>query len=136
VRIPAQGRTIIVLTNQHRFFPMLAERLADLTLPEPPVEALAEDRPSVAANLKGLFNALAAGADNKAFVAKGSDPGEPLRSGFGKAMIDAVGPVGDAKLIRVEPDGSRVYHLEFQRKHWDWSVKADADGRIMDMQPS
>jgi CubicO group peptidase (beta-lactamase class C family) len=135
LRIPSQGRTIIVLTNQQMFFPVLAERIADLTIPEPPLTGIADDRPAVAANLRGLFDALAVGGDDQRFAAEGSNPGEPLRSGFGKALIQAVGPLKSVTLVRIEDDGTRVYRLAFQRKQWDWIVKVDSTGRIADMQP-
>jgi CubicO group peptidase (beta-lactamase class C family) len=136
LRIPSQGRTIIVLTNQQNFYPVLAERIADLTIPAPPLPAVADTQPAIAANLKGLFGAVAEGRDGAAFVAAGKDPGAPLRNGFGKALVEAVGPLGRAALVRIEADGSRIYRLEFQRKQWDWAVKADADGRIADMHPA
>jgi CubicO group peptidase (beta-lactamase class C family) len=136
LRIPSQGRTIIVLTNQQMFFPVLAERIADLTIPEPPLTGIADDRPAVAANLRGLFDALAVGGDDQRFAAEGSNPGEPLRSGFGKALIQAVGPLKSVTLVRIEDDGTRVYRLAFQRKQWDWLVKVDSTDRIADMRPA
>jgi CubicO group peptidase (beta-lactamase class C family) len=136
LRIPGQGRTIIVLTNQQVFYPMLAERLADLTLPELPPGKVEDDRPIVAANLTSLFGAVAAEKDHRPFVAAGKDPTEPLRSGFGKALIEAIGPLRSLSLVRVEPDGSRVFRLQFQRKQFDWIVKADAAGRISDLRPA
>jgi CubicO group peptidase (beta-lactamase class C family) len=136
LRIPSQGRTIIVLTNQHTFFPMLAERIADLTIPEPPLKGIADDRPAVAANLRALFDALAAGRDDQRFAAEGSSPGEPLRRGIGKALIEAIGPLKSVTLVRIEHDGARVYRLAFQRKQWDWIVKVDSTGRIADMRPA
>jgi hypothetical protein len=125
-----------VLTTQQMFFPVLAERIADLTIPEPPLTGIADDRPAVAANLRGLFDALAVGGDDQRFAAEGSNPGEPLRSGFGKALIQAVGPLESVTLVRIEDDGTRVYRLAFQRKQWDWFVKVDSTGRIADMRPA
>lgn len=136
LRIPSRGRTIIVLTNQQVFYPMLAERLADLTLPDLPPGKVRDDRPIVAANLTKLFEAVASGKDHRPFVAAGKDPAEPLRSGFGKALIEAIGPLRKLSLVRVEPDGSRIFRLQFQRKQFDWVVKADADGRVSDLRPA
>ena len=135
LRIPSQGRTIIVLTNQQMFFPVLAERIADLTIPALPLTGIADDRPAVAANLRGLFDALAVRGDDRRFAAEGHNPGEPLRSGFGKALLEAVGPLERAILVRIESDGARVYRLVFQRKQWDWIVKVDSTDRIADMRP-
>jgi CubicO group peptidase (beta-lactamase class C family) len=135
IRIPSRQRTIIVLTNQQMFYPMLAERIADLALPQPPIPPIADDRPEVARNLRGLFAQLAAGADGKAFVAAGSDPGAPLRSGFGRALLTAVGALRDARLAKVGPDSGRVYRLAFERKQMDWRVEADEAGRIRTMRP-
>ena len=136
LRIPSKGRTIIVLTNQQVFFPVLAERLADLTLPDLPPGTVKDDRPIVAANLKRLFEAVVAGKDDRPFVATGKDPAEPLRSGFGKALIEAIGPLRSLSLVRIEHDGARVFRLQFQRKQFDWLVRADDNGRISDLRPA
>jgi hypothetical protein len=136
LRIPSQGRTIIVLTNQHMFYPVLAERIADLTIPELSLTGITDDRPAVAINLRGLFDALAVEGDDRRYAAEGSNPGEPLRSGFGKALIEAVGSLESVTLVRIESDGARVYRLAFQRKQWDWIVKVDSTDRIADMRPA
>jgi len=136
LRIPSTGRTIVVLTNQHNFYPMLAERIADQGLPLPALNPPADDRPAIAANLRALFAAVSSGGNDSPFIAPGSHPGEPLKSGFGKAALEAVGPLSDIALVRVERDGTRVYRLKFQRKIWDWSVKADAADKIADMRPA
>jgi CubicO group peptidase (beta-lactamase class C family) len=136
LRIPSTGRTIVVLTNQQNFYPMLAERIADQNLRVPPLNSPTDDRPAVAANLRGLFAAVSSGASDAAFVATGSHPGDPLKSGFGKAALEAVGPLSDIDLVRVEADGTRIYRLKFKRKLWDWSVKADAKDKISDMRPA
>ena len=136
LRLPSQHRTIIVLTNQQNFYPVLAERIADLTIPEPPLQSIADDQPVISSNLVGLFRSVSSGGDDTTFVSPGSKPAEPLRSGFGRALIGAVGSLQKAALVRVEPDGWRVYRLRFQRKQWDWAVKADSTGRISDMHPA
>ena len=136
LRIPSQGRTIVVLTNQHMFYPVLAERIADLTIPELSLTGITDDRPAVAINLRGLFDALAVEGDDRRYAAEGSNPGEPLRSGFGKALIEAVGSLESVTLVRIESDGARVYRLAFQRKQWDWIVKVDSTDRIADMRPA
>jgi len=136
LRIPSQGRTIIVLTNQHNFFPMLAERIADLTIPPLPAPTVKDDRPAIGHNLDSLFRAVAAGAPTAAFTAPGSDPAAPLASGFGKAAVDAVGPLKGSAFVGPEPGGKRRYRLTFARKQWDWLVQADEQGRISDMEPA
>jgi CubicO group peptidase (beta-lactamase class C family) len=136
LRIPSQRRTIIVLTNQQNFYPVLAERIADLTIRVPPLPGGADEKPAIAANLLGLWKALGSGGDDKPFVAKGGDPGAPLRTGFGKALVEAVGPLKRAVLVHAGPDGERIYRLQFERKQWDWAVKADDAGLIADMHPA
>jgi CubicO group peptidase (beta-lactamase class C family) len=136
LRIPSQGRTIIVLTNEHVFYPVLAERIADLTIKLPPLAGVRDDKPAVAANLTGLWKAVTSSSDDKAFVAAGRNPAEPLRNGFGKALVEAVGPLQSIAFVRTESGGDRVYRLTFQRKVWDWLVKADQDGRIIEMKPA
>lgn len=136
VRIPSQGRTIVVLTNQHVFFPMLAERIADQTIKPPPAIGIADDKSAIARNLKGLWDALVAGKSVAAFISPGSNPAEPLSNGFGKALVMAVGPLQGCVLVGVEPDGRRTYRLQFERKTWDWRVKTDDAGLIVDLDPA
>ena len=66
LRIPSQHRTIIVLTNQQNFYPVLAERIADLTIPEQPLKGIADDQPSISSNLLGLFSSVSSGAEDVA----------------------------------------------------------------------
>jgi CubicO group peptidase (beta-lactamase class C family) len=136
LRIPSQERTIIVLTNQHNFYPLLAERIADLTLPEPRLEAVVDGRPEVATNLRRLIAAAAAGEPTGPYQAAGSDPGAPLREGFGKALLDGVGSIRSLALVKAEPDGSRVYRVRFERKVMDWRVSADEAGKIRSLRPA
>jgi CubicO group peptidase (beta-lactamase class C family) len=136
IRIPSQRRTIIVLTNQRTFYPVLAERIADLTIPQLPFPSVADDHPAISRNLMGLFRSATSGSADADFVSPGSKPAEPLRSGIGRALIEAIGPLRKVGLVRVEPDGWRIYRLRFERKQWDWAVKADASGKISDMHPA
>lgn len=136
LRIPSQKRTIIALTNQHNFYPLLAERLADITVPPKLPAAVADAMPSIARNIQGLFSSVAGKQPATSFISAGKNPDAPLRSEFGLALLRGVGALEEVALVSVRPDGSRVYRLKFQRKHWDWSVKADADGLIEDLRPS
>ena len=136
LRIPSQKRTIIVLTNQQIFYPLLGERIADLTLAEPAWPAIVDERPQVAANLRGMFAAAAAGRPTAPFQAAGSDPGAPLREGFGKALVEGVGAVREVALVEVDRDGSRTYRIRFERKVMDWRVGADDGGRIRSLRPA
>lgn len=134
IRIGPQHRTIIVLTNEHLFYPMLAERIAELDLPDKR-SAIRDDRPAAANNFKALWNAVANGSKGSEYVAAGADPAEPLRDGFGKALVEAVGPAKKVELLEVQPDGQRRYRVQFERKFWDWLVKVDPQDRIVDFNP-
>lgn len=136
LHIPSVGRTIVVLTNQRTFYPVLAEQIADLSLPEPATATLADDRPEVARNVLGLFTAIPAGADTGPYVAGERKPDEMLRSGFGRALVDAVGPIRHAGLVRVDPNGARTYRLRFARKVMDFTFEHDGQGRITDLRPA
>ena len=44
--VPSEGLTVIALTNQRRFYPLLSHAIADLTLPPAPaVPPIHDDRP-------------------------------------------------------------------------------------------
>lgn len=126
----------MVLTNQHFFYPVLAERIADLSLPEQPLTPIADSRPEVSRNAQSLFNAISQGRDTASFVAGPNKPDEMLRAGFGRALVDAIGTVREASLVRVEPDGRRTYRTRFERKLMDWTFETDGQGRITNLRPA
>lgn len=136
VRITKNRRTIIVLTNEHIFYPMLAQRIADLTLPLPPPPSVVDERPAVASNFLAMWNALASGQPTLPFTVSQGDPAAPLRDGFGKALVVAVGRAHAANLMSVQADGRRIYRIKFDRQVSEWVVQADAAGRIADFSPA
>ncbi|WP_163362782.1 hypothetical protein, partial [Escherichia coli] len=58
----AEGLTVIVLTNQQRYYPLLARRVADFYLPPaPPPVVLADAEPALTALMRTALAEAAAG---------------------------------------------------------------------------
>ncbi|HEX6375716.1 MAG TPA: serine hydrolase domain-containing protein [Allosphingosinicella sp.] len=135
LRVDSRGLTIIVLTNQRIFYPLLAERIADLYLPEPALPAIADKRPRLTAALAALFADAAAGRSDPSRGPSGADPAAPLLSDFGQALLTGVGPVERVELV-AEQDGERTYRVVFERKTMMWKVAADGEDRIVALRPA
>lgn len=134
LRIPSRGLSIVVLTNQQNFYPLLAERIADLYLPEPATQAARDRSPA----LTGRFRAALETID-PATEAKGSDALAPLRSPFGQAYLVGVGPIQSLAFLaeRKLGDGlERRYLVRFKRKTVEFTAVTDRDGLLRSLHPS
>jgi CubicO group peptidase (beta-lactamase class C family) len=134
LRIPSRGLSVIVLTNQQIFYPLLAERIADLYLPEPSFQVIADRQPT----LTGRFR-LALETLDPATEAEGSNALEPLRSSFGQAYLTGVGPVKSVRLLSERNAGDeivRVYLVEFARKSDQFLAITDRAGFLRTIRPN
>lgn len=135
LRVESRGLTIVVLTNQRIFYPLLAERIADLYLPEPAVAAIADKRPRLTESLAALFADAARGRSDPSRGPAGADPAAPLLSEFGQALLTGVGPLTRIDLV-AEQGADRTYRIVFARKTMMWKVVADDEDRIIALRPA
>jgi CubicO group peptidase (beta-lactamase class C family) len=138
--VPAQNLTVIVLTNQRRFYPLLAQSIADLSLPEGPVlTAVVDAQPALTADLRALFERAAAGEAPAAMFSEGEGAGAlGFYRDFGQAMLIAVGPVREMALLSDASDGEgrrRLYRVVFERRTLLFVVRTDAQGRFNEVRP-
>lgn len=140
VRAEDRHLTIIVLTNQQRFYPLLAEGVADFYLPPAPAVApIADAAPELTARIRTvLANAAAGRIDPLHFGEQGKRDIVPFLSDFGQVLLETVGPVTAIDLIEDTGTGaarSRRYAIRFRDKQMFWQVRSDAEGRLDDLHP-
>lgn len=139
--IPSRGLTVIALTNQRRFYPLLSHVIADLTLPPAPVApVIADSRPDLTVALRRMLAAAANGVvDPTVFTDQARDGAAAFYKDFGQAMLTAVGPIEGMDLLseRALDDGltRRLYRVRFQRRTIDFVVRADGAGRFAEIRP-
>lgn len=140
LRIDDRKLTVIVLTNQQRLLPLLAEGIVDFHLPAPPAPVgIADPQPALTATMRAAFAGAAAGkVDQARFGEGGRQRSLPFLTDFGAVLLGAVGPVERVTLLEDATAGAgreRRYAIQFERKLMYWRLVTDAQGRIEDMHP-
>lgn len=139
--VPSRGLTIVALTNQRRFFPLLSQSIADLELPAPkPRATVADKNPQLTALVrKSLADATASKLDLKTFDAEKAKDSVGFLSDFGQALLVAVGPIQSLDLLSDQKaeDGivRRSYRIRFERREMVWVVRSLPDGRLIELRP-
>jgi len=138
--IPSRRLIVVALTNQRRFYPLLAQSVADLRLPPVPEPTpIADTRPELTGALRTFLTDAAAGrVDPALFTERGQRGAVPFYRDFGQAMLITVGPIREIALLseRVENgDARRLYRIAFERRTIDFIVWADPEGRFGAIQP-
>lgn len=137
----AEGLTVIALTNQQRFYPLLAQGIADFYLPPAPAPRPVPDRkPELTAQMQAALTEATAGKlDRKRYAAAAMEGLVPFLEDFGQALLVALGPVQQVTLIEDKPgrdEHARRYAIRFANKQMIWAFAVDARGRITDLHPS
>lgn len=141
LRAEREGLTVIALTNQQRFFPMLAEGVADFFLPPAPaLEPIADRAPELTALMQSALAEAAKGGklDRARYGPSGLQNIVPFLEDFGQALLAAVGPVQRVALLSDKgEEGRRLrrYAIDFERKRMFWLFAVDAAGKIEDLHP-
>jgi CubicO group peptidase (beta-lactamase class C family) len=140
---PERRLGIAVLTNQGTVFPVLAELVADLYLPE---DAQAKDpevadaNPALTARLLALVTNLGDGAIREEDYSEGARAKVvPALRAFGIALMTEVGPPTSFRLIgrRTVDGGTEYTYRALSGRHpMKWRFVVDDKGRITDLEPS
>ncbi|MCH7860135.1 serine hydrolase domain-containing protein [Sphingomonas sp. NPDC092331] len=135
-----EGLTVIVLTNQQRYYPLLARRVADFYLPAPPPPAtLPDGAPAFTALMRAALAEAAAGKlDRGRYAASAMQGPVPFLEDFGQALLAALGPIEQVRLIEDVPgkdEHVRRYAITFQNQAMIWRFAVDAAGKITDLHP-
>jgi len=139
--VPSERLTVIALTNQRRFYPLLAHAIADLKLPAGAEAApIADTRPELTAALRKALEAAADGKiDSAAYSEAGQRGAVPFYQDFGQAMLLAVGAIRDVALMdeRAASNGElrRRYQVTFERRSIAFVVHTDAAGLLSEIRP-
>lgn len=140
VRSEDRKLTIIVLTNQHRFHPLLAESVADVYLPAGPRAKVVRDRqPALTATVtKILTSAATDKVDPALFTEAGAKEMLPFLGEMRGTLLTAVGPLKSAELIEDGiKDGKvwRKYRIAFESRELFWRLTAEKDGKVVELIP-
>lgn len=140
LRVDARKLTIIALTNQQRYYPLLAEAVADLYLPPAAAtKALRDRNPALTATMRSvLADAAAAKVDRTRFGGADAESTIGFLGDFGAALLAALGPIRRVDLIADGGDGDRIrrtYRIGFEERPMDWRLVARQDGRIEALHP-
>lgn len=138
--VPARRLTIVALGNQRRFFPLLAQTIADTRWPEPQrAKSIKDRRPGLTQKVRLTLMSLQKGApEDGDFNSTGAGDKDFL-GGFGQALLTAVGPVESVELLFDEQTGSqvrRMYRIGFKAREMIWLAQTDASGRYSALHPA
>lgn len=133
---------IAVLTNQGALFPILAELVADLYLPE---DARSDDprpvdsEPQVTARLRTLLTGMAAGTIREDdYSTQARQQLVPMLREFGVPLLRQLDPLSSLRLIGRKQQDDRteyLYRAFFGRHPMKWRFVLDKEGRIADLEP-
>jgi len=140
LRVDARKLTIVVLTNQQRYYPLLAETVADLYLPPgKAAKALRDRNPALT---EAMRNVLADAARGKVEPARFDGADAAATTGFlgdfGAALLEALGPIRHVDLVAETREGDRIrrtYRIGFEERSMHWRLVARPDSRIEALHP-
>jgi CubicO group peptidase (beta-lactamase class C family) len=143
LRFPDDELTIVVLTNQQRLFPRLAEGVADFFIPAPPLR----EKPSVEDDDKKLTlmlrSVLLDAAQDKVnadlFSSDAQKSLVPAFKDFGPVFFSSLDPLQSFVLIEQSVEGEtrvRRYRALFGKKAVIWSFVLSKDDKIISMEPT
>lgn len=133
--------TVIVLTNQQRFYPLLAPAVMALYLPAgEQAPAIADARPQLTAALgKALTSAAAGEIETGLFTDEGAKSMKPFLAELRPILLTALGPMQSAELTAEQAEGEEIvrrYRVTFDGHVMYWTLQADGDGRIISLTPT
>ncbi|WEK00814.1 MAG: serine hydrolase [Candidatus Sphingomonas phytovorans] len=137
--VPRRDMTIVALGNQRRFFPLLAQSIADTRLPAPlPRRAIRDRNPALTRTVRSVLTQAGGGAPEAAsFNAEGAGARDFL-SHFGGALLTAVGPIQSIEALSeaiLGTDVRRSYRIRFESRDMVWVARTDRGGLIAELRP-
>jgi CubicO group peptidase (beta-lactamase class C family) len=141
IRFVDDKLTIIVLTNQQKLFPALAEGVADIIAPAPVLDrkSIADDDPALTATLRALIEGLAVGrVDEELFTPEARKQLLPSLREFGPQLIGFYDPLKSFTLVEQQRESNRTirkYRAMYGTKPVLWTFVLGNDRRIISMEP-
>lgn len=137
--VPGRDLAIVVLANQRRFFPLIAEAIADTQWPAPALRpAVPDAAPALTADVQRILGEAGTGELNAADFAEAGSNARDFLSGFGGALLSAVGAVQSIDLLsdtQLETGRKRVYRVRFRVRDMIWVATTDQTGRFLELRP-
>jgi hypothetical protein len=133
--------TIIVLTNQQKLFPALAEGVADIVEPSPVPDRkeIPDDDPTLTASLRGVIEGIADGRVNEElFSPEARKQLVPSLREFGPQLIGFYEPLKSFTLVEQKRESNRTirkYRAMYGTKPVLWTFVLGNDRRIISMEP-
>jgi CubicO group peptidase (beta-lactamase class C family) len=135
--------TILVLTNQQKMYPFLAQGVADILVPPPPrTDASIPDKDEkTTQSLKALLQELSAGkVDTSRFTPEAQQQFVPMLTGFALPFLRSLEPLRSFDLLeeRTAEGGKTVrrYRAWYGNKPIVWMFELTPDGRVSNMSPT
>jgi CubicO group peptidase (beta-lactamase class C family) len=134
---------VVVLTNQQRLFPLLAESIANFYLP---ADARADDpkiddpSPKTTEMLRDFITGLSSGrSEANLFSAEAQKTVLPAIQDFGPVIVNQLEPLSRMYLIERKVNGTEtrlLYRVYFGERPMKWRFVLDREGKITDLEPS
>jgi CubicO group peptidase (beta-lactamase class C family) len=142
IRFPEDKTTIIVLTNQFRLYPHLAQGIADLYYPPQPakeIPSIEDTDPKTTEMLKKILLDAASGHVNDAMFTVEAQKGfVPSFREFGPVYFASMEPLQRFTLIEEKKEGEnlvRKYQAFFGPRAKTWTFVLTLDRKIVSMEP-
>jgi CubicO group peptidase (beta-lactamase class C family) len=137
VYLPDEKLAVVVLTNQKKLFPILAQGIADLLLPASPPSKqarIADDAPPITAAVQKVITGMATGSlDPALFTDEAQRALVPMLAEWGPVSTGQYDPLTRLELLEdTTRDGRRLrtYRAMFGRTPVRYQVTLAPDGRI------
>lgn len=141
IRFVDDKLTIIVLTNQQKLFPALAEGVADIIAPGPVPErkAIPDDDPVLSASLRSVIEGMTDGRFNdELFTLEARKQLVPALREFGPQLIGFYDALKSFTLVEQKRESNRnirKYRAMYGTKPVLWTFVIGDDRRIISMEP-
>jgi CubicO group peptidase (beta-lactamase class C family) len=140
LHFPDDRLTIVVLTNQSRMYPYLAEGVADLLLPKGWTGRTAPDRePALTAQHRRVLEDAARGVvDDALFAPTARKEFVPALRGMGPDVLGLFDPIRVLEVVEdrtATGQRTRTYRVYFGTRPMIWVFEMDRDGKITSFRP-
>ena len=143
LRFRDEKLTIVVLTNQQRLFPRLAEGVADFFIPVPPLRqtrGIEDNDEKLTLMLRSVLLDAAQGKVNAdLFDSEAQTRLVPAFRDFGPVFFSSLDPVQSFVLVEQSAEGERRirrYRALYGKQQIIWTFVLSKEGKIISMEPT
>jgi CubicO group peptidase (beta-lactamase class C family) len=142
LRFPDEKLTIVVLCNQQRMFPYLAQGIADLYVEPPAIDdkGIEDADPTITAELSGLLRDFGKGNfEASRFTPEAQRNFLPTLNDYAVSFFRSLKPLRSLTLLETRQDGEnlfRRYRAMYGDKPVHWMFVLDRDRKIVTFKPT